>query len=91
MLLSQSLGLENQLFVVLDVYFIEWHLVLKDDELVLLAGQITSVSRPEQERKERSAIDLLLLHLVGLFCLFLSEAKCFAGIALRAPTATSST
>ena len=51
MLLSQSLGLENQLLVVLDVYFIEWHLVLKDDELVLLAGQITSVSRAEQERK----------------------------------------
>ena len=50
-LLSQSLGLENQLFVILYVYFIEWHLILKDDELVLLTGQITSVSRPEQERK----------------------------------------
>ena len=50
-LLGQSLGLENQLFVILDVYFIEWHLILKDDELVLLTGQITSVSRPEQERK----------------------------------------
>ena len=50
-LLRQSLGLENQLLVVLDVYFIEWHLVLKDDEFVFLAWQISPVSRAEQERK----------------------------------------